>query len=501
MSLLSDFCAEYRDAHFLRCYPDKRPIDTTAGKPPLEWPRPTVSQLECHVATDCKIGLVPASLNCCVIDIDRGGEKTLADLRQRLKTDDIDCWDVPTARAGGLHVYVASEGYIPNIVWRDGEVRSSAGYVVIHALDDVLTALYELEGTKGVTEAYLRELLPEGGTEKKVAIEDCKPGNRNNWLARTTYIAGLQDDESKLLTALQTAMGAGLEEKEANELAVRAFSRGRGEYLRKHVIGGAPRKTAPAILRKPTGVRSPPPAALHKIIPPRQRVSLIGGAPGSGKTTIAYAAMADLLNSGCKGLIITDDMTEYEVNYKAFEMGFNDTWMLLDLCADNEGLASPNYEAIEEAITAAEAALGNLDIIIIDLVLGFLDLMASAFMPVSENFDEFERRHALKATDYLKRLAWRHTTAIVGIMHQVKNKDSRNALPAHVLWQGRAHSAFLVYSAATASSLDKTIQARLAAAGKQARLVVTLKDRSSSDLPMYIVKGGSTGMVFSLLQD
>lgn len=499
MSLLSDFCAEYPSAQFLRCRPDKRPIDTAAGKPPQEWPRPTVTEMEQHTDAGGKLGLVPASINCCVIDIDRGGKKTLAELTSGLCIDDIEYRDVPTARADGLHVYMASEGYIPNIVWRDGEVRGSVGYVVVHALEQVLYSLAELDGSKGVTEAYLRELLPQGGESD---VGDCVEGNRNNWLARSAYIAGLQDNEGKLLEALTTARNAGLQEEEAKELAVRAFSQGRGEYIRKHVIDGAPRKSAPAILRKPTGIQTPPAAALHKIVPPRQRISLIGGAPGSGKTTIAYAAMAELLRSGCKGLVITDDMTEYEVNYKAFEMGWEESgWMLLDLCADQEGLASPTAETVEEAITIAEAAMGSLDVIIIDLVLGFLDLVANAFLPQGEDLDEFARRHALRGCDYLNKLAWRHTAAIVGIMHQVKNTDTRNALPGHVMWQGRAHSAFLVYSAATARSLDKVTQARLAAAGPQARLVVTLKNRSASDFPTYLVKGNQTGVSFSVLED
>ena len=142
MTELSDFIDEFPDAHFMRIkMPEKIPIDTARNTPIRGWPKATLRLLKEH---NDKIGLYPASLGLAVIDIDRGGNEILAEIIFKLETAEIEHKTYKTQRENGYHIYIPVRGEVSNLVWLGGEVRGSKGYIILHALEEILGTLGEI---------------------------------------------------------------------------------------------------------------------------------------------------------------------------------------------------------------------------------------------------------------------------------------------------------------------------------------------------------------------
>ena len=106
----------------------------------LPWAAPSLEQVLRHLEQGCPVGHVPAAVGCVVLDVDESddGGKVFMDRHPPF-------WDIPSRRAGGLHLYYLSRVQYGNGNWRmgrtGGQIRSRNGFVMIwdaFALADML---------------------------------------------------------------------------------------------------------------------------------------------------------------------------------------------------------------------------------------------------------------------------------------------------------------------------------------------------------------------------
>ena len=106
----------------------------------LPWAAPSLEQVLRHLAQGRPVGHVPAAVGCVVLDVDESddGGKVFMDRHPPF-------WDIPSRRAGGLHLYYLSRVQYGNGNWRmgrtGGQIRSRNGFVMIWdavALADML---------------------------------------------------------------------------------------------------------------------------------------------------------------------------------------------------------------------------------------------------------------------------------------------------------------------------------------------------------------------------
>ena len=106
----------------------------------LPWATPSLEQVLHHLEQGCPVGHVPAAVGCVVLDVDESddGGKVFMDWHPPF-------WDIPSRRAGGLHLYYLSRVQYGNGNWRmgrtGGQIRSRNGFVMIwdaFALADML---------------------------------------------------------------------------------------------------------------------------------------------------------------------------------------------------------------------------------------------------------------------------------------------------------------------------------------------------------------------------
>ena len=123
--------------HFVLVNRDKVPIHRRWQLP---WERPSLGQALRHLAGGGLVGHVPAAVGCVVLDLDESddGGRQFMDRHPPY-------WDIPSQRAGGLHLYYNSRVQYGNRDWRmgsaAGQLRSRNGFVVIwdpHALAEML---------------------------------------------------------------------------------------------------------------------------------------------------------------------------------------------------------------------------------------------------------------------------------------------------------------------------------------------------------------------------
>ena len=96
----------------------------------LPWERPSLGQALRHLAGGGLVGHVPAAVGCVVLDVDESGDGAEAFMDAHPPY-----WDIPSQRAGGLHLYYTTPVQYGNKRWRlgntGGDVRGSRGFVVI----------------------------------------------------------------------------------------------------------------------------------------------------------------------------------------------------------------------------------------------------------------------------------------------------------------------------------------------------------------------------------
>ena len=95
--------------------------------------RPNFPDVERHAKDGGPVGVVPASLQCFVVDIDQGGENGIEAVRGILGKP---VAVIATQRPGGFHAwYRAAAGEIGNRKWglgdAGGDIRGSRGFVIL----------------------------------------------------------------------------------------------------------------------------------------------------------------------------------------------------------------------------------------------------------------------------------------------------------------------------------------------------------------------------------
>ena len=131
--------------HFVLVNRDKVPIHRRWQLP---WERPSLGQALRHLAGGGLVGHVPAAVGTVVLDLDESddGGRQFMDRHPPY-------WDIPSRRAGGLHLYYNSRVQYGNRDWRmgsaAGQLRSRNGFVVIwdpHDLAEMLAcrAMFEV---------------------------------------------------------------------------------------------------------------------------------------------------------------------------------------------------------------------------------------------------------------------------------------------------------------------------------------------------------------------
>ena len=117
-----------RGAHFVLAAADKRPLWQA-----WQTTQPNFPDVERHAKGGGLVGVIPASLQCFVVDIDQGGESGVEAVRSILGKP---VAVIATQRPGGFHAwYRAAAGDIGNRKWglgdAGGDIRGSRGFVVL----------------------------------------------------------------------------------------------------------------------------------------------------------------------------------------------------------------------------------------------------------------------------------------------------------------------------------------------------------------------------------
>ena len=175
-----------RGAHLVCVNDDKRPTARAWQKLP-----PRFAAVEAHVAAGGLVGVIPASLNCFVVDIDEGGDAGVEALRGVLG-EPITVTE--TRRNGGFHAwYRAPVGEVRNRRWQlgagAGEIRGSNGFVVLWDPAEVAEGLeHYFDGAQPADAGRLPRPATDGKRGPE-AVRAAKPGERNNVLNREVFKA------------------------------------------------------------------------------------------------------------------------------------------------------------------------------------------------------------------------------------------------------------------------------------------------------------------------
>ena len=161
------------DAHFVLCRGKRAFMKGWQDNPP---------PLEATLRHQGRVGVIPASVGCIVVDIDRGGDEALAQTRDTLGAP---IAVVKSQKAGRYHVWYQSRdaSQFRKGEWRYGDLIGSSGYAVLWHADELADGL-ERAKTHPVADLILADLdrlppKPNGGDV----------GNRNNTLNRNGYVA------------------------------------------------------------------------------------------------------------------------------------------------------------------------------------------------------------------------------------------------------------------------------------------------------------------------
>ena len=206
-------------AHFVRCYSEEearkaraRGIDNAKFKGAIAkgWDkrRAPLSGVLRHRGP---VGVIPASLGCVVVDVDRGGEQSADAVIAQLG---LPLAKVPTLRDDGFHLWYLSRdaAKIANgDGWRDGDIRGCNGYAVLWHPELVAEGLADTTRLPADLMAVDLNRLPpkpKGDAQPKGG----EVGNRNNTLNREVFVATLTGQPTE--KAVEAAREAGLPERE-----------------------------------------------------------------------------------------------------------------------------------------------------------------------------------------------------------------------------------------------------------------------------------------------
>ena len=214
-------------AHFVLCH------EKVAVEKKWQEKRPSAGDVQGWLAKNAdhnNVGMIPGSIGCIVIDIDRPKikGKPLPDEEEKAI---VEKFEPPLASvmtpSGGRHLfYKTVEESVGNVRWRSGDIRHSTGYVVLYDVETVALTLEKREAAPalsavGFIEAFgrvnPRAVSPDGAAESDEG--SWAPGRRNNTLFHKALVAGVTDDAAAFKAAKEKALDAGLSETEIEKTA------------------------------------------------------------------------------------------------------------------------------------------------------------------------------------------------------------------------------------------------------------------------------------------
>ena len=175
-------------AHFVIATADKQPISRKWQKT-----RPDFSDVERHAEDGSLIGVIPASLRCFVVDIDKGGENGVEAVRGILG-DPIAV--IKTQRPGGFHAwYRAADSEIGNRQWglgdAGGDIRGSRGPVILWDAPKLAGALAQHFDDAQVADPSELPRLAKKSKRGLQAGRTAEVGTRNDTLNREAFKAAI----------------------------------------------------------------------------------------------------------------------------------------------------------------------------------------------------------------------------------------------------------------------------------------------------------------------
>ena len=230
-------------AHFVLTWGEKEAALSDKRRPKgakeTGWPNnpAAMATVLAHFRKGVPIGVIPASLGCVVVDVDRGGTKTRDEVIALLGTP---LAIVQTQRVDGWHLWYrcrdAAEVRNGN-GWRDGDLRGGkSGFIilwhpeiVVEALGDKSRSLINLMATD------LARLPPkkgEGKGGKKLrgpkAVAAAAEGDRNGTLNKQVFLVATNHDltDKEIQAFSAAAVEAGLSKSESDTTIASAIKAG-----------------------------------------------------------------------------------------------------------------------------------------------------------------------------------------------------------------------------------------------------------------------------------
>ena len=185
-------------AQLVLCRQDKSPLQGGWNK---RWP--TADEAEAHVVSGGRLGIVPGSIDCMVIDIDKFDDDTIEPIFDAIKEPLM--YESPK----GYHIWVRiprDRATITNKAWKldngSGDIRGDNGYVVLWCEQ------HELK------EWRLGKAVINDPDEVLALVGLGIEGNRNNRLNQKVYKAAVQGNQEAIDEAIEEATLDGLEQDE-----------------------------------------------------------------------------------------------------------------------------------------------------------------------------------------------------------------------------------------------------------------------------------------------
>ena len=512
-TVLSDFLDEHPEALIIRCLPNKHPFqqDFCKDKDGKFKPRPPKEELIHWASTEGKLGLVPGTANCAAIDIDTGtktdwkaiengdkellekiiskGEAIRDEIEKILDANGITSRAVRSEKPGRYHIYVASEGDIPNITWRDGEVRCTGGYIVMHHLDAALKAISQLQETADtIDEAKLRKILPQ--VRENAANTE---GGRNNTLNKEYYHAKMEGDSQRQREAIQAARDAGLSEKEIAKTiksADKAVKRTQAALAREAIVLS---KTEDGTL-----ATCPP---IYQGTVARGELAITAGESGSRKTTYVIgsftAALKDNPELTCAWFC--SDATQPKSKGILESAGFQWSKQIAFYAWKPPKKGELDSRTLKLTIERAKAEFGGkLDLVVLDSMADVLLWCGDAFLSEGREVDLNTQPHSTKAMSWLVSVATEYQVAMELICHP--SKGSPTSAPFHSTLPQHAEISRFTYSLnqqdfAEKKILNKTVMAAWLSHGAE-HLLHVKKNRGGNE-GKYMMEFGNGAVILN----
>ena len=166
--------------------------------------------------------IIPASIQCVVVDVDRGGQTSVNEVTASLGAEPLAV--LPSKTKGRFHLWYKCHDAdtVGNSNWRDGELRGAKGYAIIYDPAALLQAIRRDAGDK-IKKADLLLLPQPGKSGGKPRVSATVKGCRNNALNDAVFLAVMNGNDEAVQDAINTARDAGLPDKELAATGARSL--------------------------------------------------------------------------------------------------------------------------------------------------------------------------------------------------------------------------------------------------------------------------------------